>query len=113
MKNTLFLFLVILISHSYSTAHAQVFTSGQLNNSYIYPIIEENGPEYLFTGISAEIGAEGLNTGISLKSGFYIPKKYIFEKEIDNPYGYYYETEVDQRVSIYELGFYGRYYFYL
>lgn len=111
MKYTFNLLVGILIFIPFTKVDAQVFATGQANTSYIYPIIDENGPERLFTGLSAEIGAEGETMSILLKSGVYIPRNYIFDKYIGDIYsGNGYETSVEQRISIYELGLYGRYY---
>lgn len=110
MKTTQILFLGISIVLFHSRGNAQIFAAGQVNNSYIYSAMTENTAERLFTGISAEIGAEGMSSAIILKSGLYIPKKYEFLSVVEDPYGYYYETEIDQRIMIYELGLYGLYY---
>lgn len=77
MKYTFNLLVGILIFIPFTKVDAQVFATGQANTSYIYPIIDENGPERLFTGLSAEIGAEGETMSILLKSGVYIPRNYI------------------------------------
>ncbi len=110
MKTILVLIFGTFITTIPSTVIAQVFASGQVNTSYIYPSFDENGPERLFTGISAEIGAEGSTSSILLKSGMYFPRNYAFESYKEDGFGSLYYIDVEQRVSILELGLYGRYY---
>ena len=50
MKYTFSLLVGILIFIPFTKVDAQVFATGQANTSYIYPIIDENGPERLFSG---------------------------------------------------------------
>ncbi len=96
------LFIFTLLTNSFITA--QVFVSGQLNNSFIYSFVDSNTIDRLFTGVSAEIGNEGPQTNISLRTGLYIPRKYDNLLLVDGDL-----INIEQRISIFELGLYGKY----